>query len=110
MELPFEDGGFHVVTAFETIYFWPDLLKAFQQVCRVLTDGGTFMICNESNGMNPKDEKWTDKIEGMRIYNAGQIKAVLQEAGFCKIKVDQNPKGWLCVTAEKSGNKKGLGQ
>lgn len=42
------------------------------------------MICNESNGMNPKDEKWTDKIEGMRIYNAGQIKAVLQEAGFCK--------------------------
>ena len=27
--LPFDDGGFDVVTAFETVYFWPELPRCF---------------------------------------------------------------------------------
>ena len=34
------------------------------------------MICNESNGENPRDEKWTNRIQGMKIYNSEQIKKV----------------------------------
>ena len=29
MDLPFPDDAFHVATAFETIYFWPDLAAFF---------------------------------------------------------------------------------
>ncbi len=34
--LPFADGSFDVVTAFETIYFWPDIEHCFNEVKRVL--------------------------------------------------------------------------
>ena len=60
MNLPFSENTFHLVTAFETIYFWPGIQVAFQQVYRVLKNGGTFLICNESTGKNTKDEKWTE--------------------------------------------------
>ena len=36
--------GYDLVTAFETIYFWPGLEKSFSEVCRVLKKGGTFAI------------------------------------------------------------------
>ncbi len=32
MNLPFSENTFHLVTAFETIYFWPGIQVAFQQV------------------------------------------------------------------------------
>lgn len=101
MKLPFSGNSFHVVTAFETIYFWPDIQAAFQQVYRVLKNGGTFLICNESNGENTKDEKWTDIIQGMTIYTSGQIETALESAGFSKIEVDQNKKDWLCLVCKK---------
>ena len=73
MKLPFRGETFDVITAFETIYFWPDISEAFKKVYKILKIGGTFMICNESNGENPKDEKWTKIIQGMKIYNSEQI-------------------------------------
>ena len=50
MKLPFRGETFDVITAFETIYFWPDISEAFKKVYKILKIGGTFMICNESNG------------------------------------------------------------
>ena len=101
MELPFEEATFDLVTAFETIYFWPDIVKEFRQIYRVLKEDGKFMICNESNGENPKDAKWIDKIDGMRIYNEPKIREALMAAGFKKIKVDSNNKHWLCIVVKK---------
>ena len=49
-DLPFEDNTFDIVTAFETVYFWPDIEKCFGEVKRVLKPGGTFLIGMESNG------------------------------------------------------------
>ncbi|MBQ2832063.1 class I SAM-dependent methyltransferase [Methanobrevibacter sp.] len=34
--LPFEDNTFDVVTAFETVYFWPDIEKCFGEVKKSL--------------------------------------------------------------------------
>ena len=101
MELPFENETFDVITAFETIYFWPDINEAFKQVYRVLKVSGTFMICNESNGENSKEEKWIKIIQGMKIYNSEQIKKSLEDAGFTDIKIHKNKKGWLCVVCKK---------
>ena len=61
-ELPFEAEQFDVVTAFETVYFWPELAQNFREVYRVLKPGGTFFICNEANGETAKDDKWTDNM------------------------------------------------
>ncbi len=100
-ELPFANETFDLATAFETIYFWPDINEAFKQVYRVLKVSGTFMICNESNGENSKEEKWTKIIQGMKIYNSGQVKKSLEGAGFTDIKIHKNEKGWLCVVCKK---------
>lgn len=101
MELPFGDEAFDVITAFETIYFWSDIDDAFKQVYRVLKNTGTFMICNEANGENSKEEKWTNIVQGMKIYNSEQVKKSLESAGFADIKIHKNKKGWLCVVCKK---------
>ena len=100
-ELPFDENSFDLVTAFETIYFWPGLADCFREVYRVTKPGGTFFICNESNGETNKDDEWVEKIGGMTIYNAAQILTALNQAGFTDTKANKNSKGWICVTAKK---------
>ena len=99
-ELPFESEQFDAVTAFETVYFWPDLPQCFREVWRVLKSGGTFLICNESNGDTDKDEKWTEIISGMTIYKDIELKSCLEQAGFFDVQIHKK-KTWLCVTARK---------
>ena len=99
-ELPFESEQFDAVTAFETVYFWPDLPQCFREVYRVLKPGGTFLICNESNGDTDRDEKWTEIIGGMTIYKDIELKAYLEQAGFHDVQIHKK-KSWLCVTARK---------
>ena len=99
-ELPFESEQFDAVTAFETVYFWPDLPQCFREVYRVLKPGGTFLICNESNGDSDKDEKWTEIIGGMTIYKDAELKAYLEQAGFHEVQIHKK-KNWLSVTARK---------
>ena len=98
--LPLEDGYFDAVTAFETVYFWPDLPRCFREVYRVLKPGGTLLICNESNGDTDKDEKWTEIIGGMTIYKDAELKAYLEQAGFHDVQIHKK-KSWLCITARK---------
>ena len=98
--IPFSDAVFDYVSAFETVYFWPGLKKCFSEVNRVLKSGGTFLICNESDGTNAADEKWTKIIGGMKIYNRDQLAATLKKAGFTEIKMYTN-KHWICIVATK---------
>ena len=101
MDLPFPDDAFHVATAFETIYFWPDLAQAFAQVFRVLKPNGRFLLCNEASGADAKGAKWASLIEGMRVYSSEDLRRLLRQAGFSNLKMSENPKGWLCIVAEK---------
>lgn len=99
--LPFEDNKFDVVTAFETVYFWPGLVDCFREVYRVTKTGGIFLICNEATGDTDKNDKWTQLIDGMTIYREAQLKTALREAGFTNIQIHKNKKDWLCVTGQK---------
>ncbi|WP_418507077.1 class I SAM-dependent methyltransferase, partial [Dysosmobacter sp.] len=99
-DMMFADNWFDAVTAFETVYFWPDLPRCFREVYRVLKPGGTFLICNESNGDTDRDEKWTEIIGGMTIYKDTELKAYLEHAGFHDVQIYKK-KSWLCITAWK---------
>ena len=99
-DMVFAGNWFDAVTAFETVYFWPDLPRCFQEVYRVLKPDGTFLICNESNGDTDKDEKWTEIIGGMTIYKDIELKAYLEQAGFYYVQIHKK-KSWLCVTAQE---------
>lgn len=97
----FASDWFDVVTAFETVYFWPDILRCFREVRRVLKPGGAFLICNECSGDTGRGDKWAEKIGGMTIYRDVQLKAMLEQTGFRNIQVHKNRKDWLCITAQK---------
>ena len=100
-ELIFAADWFDAVTAFETVYFWPGLVPCFREVYRVLKPDGTFLICNECGGDIPGDEKWMQRISGMRIYKDTQLKAALEEAGFRDVQIYKHKRDWLCVLARK---------
>jgi ubiquinone/menaquinone biosynthesis C-methylase UbiE len=101
-DLRFPPEAFDLVTAFETVYFWPGLERCFSQVAKVLKTGGYFMICNESDGTDPASLKYEKIIEGMKNHTAEDIEAALKAAGFSEVKSDHHPsKPWITVLARK---------
>ena len=103
--LPFEDGAFDLVTAFETVYFWPGPTESFREVYRALRPGGAFLIVNESDGEDSHASKWLSVIDGMRIFDGDQLARFLTEAGFSEIIVNRNAKKhWLCVLAMRENS------
>lgn len=101
-ELPFENNHFDLVTAFETVYFWPELTQDFAEVLRVLRPGGRFLIFNATDGLTKEHESWAEQIEGMRIYAADELCATLRVAGFEEPAVDScEGKSWIRVIARK---------
>ena len=101
--LPFDDDSFNIVTAFETVYFWQDMEKAFSEIYRVLRNGGTFAITNESTGTDETSVKFSKIIDGMNLYTGGDLKDLLETAGFTDIEIHAHEsKPWLNVTARKA--------
>ena len=101
-KLDFEDGRFDLVTAFETVYFWPGLTDCFTEVCRVLKPGRTFLIVNESDGEDAASRKWAEIIDGMRCYTEQQLVGALRAAGFSDVKAARyDGKPWLSILATK---------
>ena len=96
----FASGWFDAVTAFETVYFWPNLEQCFREVHRVLKPGGTFLICNEC-GDKASGGKWEKRIDGMTVYTDTQLKDIMMQTGFCGVQIHTNKMGWLCVTGQK---------
>ena len=82
--LPWENRKFDVVTAVETVYFWPNLPQCFQEVKRVLKPGGQFAIMLE---VIEGDSVWTNVVEGMTVYSPEQLKDMLEKAGFSQVEV-----------------------
>ena len=100
LNLPAE--SYDMATAFETIYFWPGLEKCFRQVARILKTGGTFMICNESDGTDAAGLKYEKIIDGMKVHTVETIEMALRKAGFSEVRTDHHPsKPWITVLAKK---------
>ena len=83
-KLPYDNEKFDLVTAVETVYFWPNLPDCMQEVFRVLKPGGRFDIMVE---VVDTDSKWTDLCEGMTAYTPEQLKALLDDAGFVQTEI-----------------------
>ena len=104
-ELPYDDGQFDIVCAFETVYFWHDMFEALMQVRRVLKPEGRFLICNEANGATPEMYEEADTIEGMVMYTAAELKLLLIGCGFeIETVDDEGETGRIVVIAGKSAD------
>ena len=100
--LSLDKNSFDLATAFETIYFWKDLVKCFGQVAGILKSGGTFMIVNESDGTDKASLQFEKIIDGMKCYTEKEIENALISAGFSDVMTDHHPdKPWITVIAKK---------
>jgi len=94
--MPFDDSGFDLITAFETIQFWPELDRNLKSVCHKLKAGGIFLIANR---LPREGTKWHHFAQ---IKNIDEYKQKLNSAGFPQIITDVKTKpGWIIVIAQK---------
>ena len=98
-KLPYEKESFSIATAFETVYYWPELEACFREVLRVLTPGGRFLICNEDSSLKGNEE--IGEFLHMTFYTAEDLERLLLSAGFQNVKGHTHPNGkWICVVGE----------
>ena len=94
-KLPYPDGTFDLVTAVETVYFWPNLPDCLQEVRRVLKPGGRFAIMVE---VVERDSVWTDVVEGMTAYSPEELKSLLDMAGFVETEIHRKKPSYAAIT------------
>ena len=97
-KLPYEDGKFDLVTAVETVYFWPNLPNCLQEVRRVLKSGGKFAIMVE---VVDDDSMWTNVVEGMTAYSPEDLKKLLDEAGFTQTEIHRKKPTYATILGVK---------
>jgi ubiquinone/menaquinone biosynthesis C-methylase UbiE len=95
-QMPIESDSIDLVTAFETIQFWPDMDKSLAEVRRVLRSSGTLLIINRY----PREgSKWWKMAQ---IKSAREYAEKLERAGFARVVADlSHKKGWIAATATK---------
>lgn len=104
-EMPFADSSFDIVTAFETIYFWPKLQHDFTEVFRTLKPGGRFFICNNQQvtGDGEANANFWTKTIGLNLYDNANLKFMLERAGFCRTElISDRKQKKLCLFAYKA--------
>ncbi len=97
-KLPYEDNKFDLVTAVETVYFWPDLPNCLKEVRRVVKPGGRFAIMVE---VLESDSVWTDVVDGMTAYSPEQLKEMLEGAGFVKTELHRRKPSYSTIIGVK---------
>ncbi len=96
-DMPIGDETYNLVTAFETVYFWPDIEDTFTEVSRIIKPNGQFMIAQGTDGNHPDDEKWLNTVEGMSIYTAPELEKYLLDAGFSDVDVFKKENDYILV-------------
>lgn len=99
--MPYADETFDLVTAVETVYFWPDPDRALQEIRRVLKPDGILQIMNE--GCDPSIlEEWP-KIDGfMKVYTPAELRKLLADNGFEDIHVVRGEEQLVAANGRKA--------
>ena len=109
--MPFDDSSFDIVTGFETIYFWPDLINDLREVRRVLKNDGIVFIANEALPIKDdmRQKKFCELLDAT-VYSEDELDEALREAGFSNVisfirqscdSFTEDEANWICIVAQK---------
>ncbi len=102
-ELPYPDGTFDLVSAFETYFFWTDPETAFGEIHRVLRPEGILMVISEQYPHLDFEERNRETADrtGLKLLDNNVLLSMLIDIGF-KVEYTTLPeKNWVCFIAEK---------
>jgi SAM-dependent methyltransferase len=103
-QLPFPDNQFDLVTAVETQYYWPDLVKDMQEILRVLKPGGTLLVIAESYKKGAYNAIQRPVMKLLKSSNLGldDHRQLFTAAGYTDVQVfEERTRGWFCGTGQK---------
>lgn len=102
--LPFGDGQFNLVTAFETYFFWPNLEDSIAEACRTVAPGGTILIVSESypNLFFRRINERNRRLYGVNVVENHQMKAMLEAAGMSVETKTKKLRNWVCFIGRKA--------
>jgi len=104
-QLPFPENKFDLVTAVETQYYWPNLLKDMQEILRVLKPGGTLLIIAESYRKGAHQMLQGPVMKLLRSANPGvdEQRELFSTAGYTDVQIfEERAKGWICAIGKKA--------
>jgi ubiquinone/menaquinone biosynthesis C-methylase UbiE len=100
-DMPISDEKYDLVSAFETIYFWPEIGETFKEVSRIIKPDGQFMIAQGTDGNHPDDELWLSTVDGMHVYTEPELKEYLLDAGFSSVESHVKENDYILVVIAK---------
>lgn len=102
-DLPFDDSSFDLVTAMETYFFWPDLGKSLEEVSRIVSPGGVFVIGSEMGVESSDDPYVSDSLRdyGARLVSNDDLVSMMDSVGF-DVRMSTVPEGrWAVFVGTK---------
>ena len=94
--LDYPTNYFNVVSAFETIQFWPNISQSIKQINLVLQENGRILIVNRYPQVG---SPWYEK---MQLKSTKDYCDILEKNGFIVNVVDVELRpGWIIIEAEK---------
>jgi len=83
--LPFANGAFDHALTVNTIYFWPEPVRALAEIRRVLRTGGNVLLVSG----NPEQmAKQAFTQHGFRLYADAQLRELFVESGFREVTLE----------------------
>jgi ubiquinone/menaquinone biosynthesis C-methylase UbiE len=106
-QLPFPEARLDLVTAVETQYYWPDLVKDMQEILRVLKPGGKLIVIAESykKGAYNKLQRPVMKLLRSTNLDVDEHRGLFSKAGYTEIQIfEEKTKGWICGIGQRPFN------
>lgn len=102
--LPFPDRAFDLVTAVNSHYYWPDLVRDMQEVSRVLKPDGRLVLIGESykgGKYDKRDQKFVELVH-LAYHTADELGDLISKAGYSEVQMfEEYDKGWICGIGRK---------
>ena len=103
-DLPYDDGRFDLVVAFNSHYFWSDLAEDLREISRVLQPGGTVALAGGEyfGGKHDTRNRKLASNGRMNCQTLPELRDTLYEAGYSKTEIHEEwNRGWFCVVGHK---------
>jgi len=102
--LPLADAAIDKAVSVNSLYFWPDPAGAMAELARVIRPDGRLVLCFE---LPEELRKWPGHRFGFRLFEVEEVKALMEQAGFGRVRTTwgsgRKPDRFCCLSGARLG-------